>query len=381
MWHRFNKLGVLACLAILARAQETALDPRSSIKIDLPGDSPLTLVSADFGESRATARGGAMVLDLRMSLALRNSSSHRVRGVTMLVTAQEVTPGGKASVAVPSLDVAPGEVFPMRIDLRLLRPLQAGAGPLVRVGLDGVLFQDFSFYGPNRLDSRRSMMVWETEAQRDRQYFKAILQAYGADGLKRAMLDSLERQVQRPRLDVQVARGRSTSAAASAGERYAQFAFLPFPDSPIQPLEGAARLAGNEARAPRIDVRNRSSKPVRYFEIGWIVKDRAGKEYWAASVPGTKADSSLAPGQTGHALEDTALQFSRGPGQPVAIESMTGFVSHVEYVDGKIWVPNRASLESTQLLRLMAPSAEEQRLSDMYRKKGLGPVVDELKKF
>jgi hypothetical protein len=43
------------------------------------------------------------------------------------------------------------------------------------VGLDGVLFDDFSFYGPNQLDSKRSMMVWETEAQRDRQYFKSIL--------------------------------------------------------------------------------------------------------------------------------------------------------------------------------------------------------------
>ena len=59
-----------------------------------------------------------MVLDLHMQLSLRNSSPMRVRGVTLLVTAQEVTPGGKASVAVPSLSVAPGEMFPVRIDLR-----------------------------------------------------------------------------------------------------------------------------------------------------------------------------------------------------------------------------------------------------------------------
>jgi hypothetical protein len=32
------------------------------------------------------------------------------------VLAQEVTPGGKASVAVPSLNVASGETFPVRVD-------------------------------------------------------------------------------------------------------------------------------------------------------------------------------------------------------------------------------------------------------------------------
>ncbi|MGH9657895.1 MAG: hypothetical protein ACRD96_05080, partial [Bryobacteraceae bacterium] len=281
MWSlRSNAAAMVLCAAL--GAQETELDPRSSIKLDFPADSPVAVVSADFGESRATARGGAMVLDLRMALVLRNTGAHRVRGVTMLVAAQEVTPGGKGSVSVPSLDVAPGENFPLRIDLRLLRPLQAGAGPLVRVNLDGVLFHDFSFYGPNRLDSRRSMMVWETEARRDRQHFKSILQAYGDQALKRAMLDSLDRQAARPRLDVAVTRGgRSTSAAAAGVERNAQFAFLPFPDSPIEPVRGSARLAGAEARAPRIHVRNRSSRAVRYFEIGWIVTDRAGKQYWA----------------------------------------------------------------------------------------------------
>ena len=314
------------------------------------------------------------------SLTLRNSSSHRVRGVTMLVSAQEVTPGGKASVAVPSLDVGPGEAFPLRIDLRLMSPLQAGLGPHVQVGLDGVLFHDFSFYGPNRLDSRRSMMVWETEAQRDRQYFKSVLQAWGPDGLRRAMLDSLERQKARPKLDVQVARGRVTTSTAFA-ERQAQFAFFQFPDSPLEPLRGTALLSGNEARAPHIRVRNRSSKPVRSFEIGWIVKDREGREYWAASVPASSSEMDVRPGQTGSALQETTLRFAQGPNKPVVIESMTGFVSQVEFEDGKIWIPNRASLENAHLLRVVAPSAEEQRLSDLYHKKGLNALMEELKKF
>src|SRR5437588_10871325 len=125
-----SKLAVLvvACAAALC-AQDTPLDPYNSVKINLPPDSPLTLISADLGESHASARGSAVMLDLNMALKLRNSSPNHVRGVTLLVTAQEITPGGKASVCVPSIDVPPGENFPVRITLRLLRPGQMGGGP------------------------------------------------------------------------------------------------------------------------------------------------------------------------------------------------------------------------------------------------------------
>src|SRR5262249_3196021 len=153
---------------------------------------------------------------------------------------------------------------------------------------------------------------------------------YGPEGLQRLALDSINRQQARPRLDVQVSRGRSTSAAAGGPERQAQFAFLQFPDSPVQPIDGAARISGSEAKSPRIEGRNRSSKSVKYFEIGWIVKDSHGKEFWAASVPASSSEMTLHPGETGHTLQDKALRFSIGS-DPVAIEAMTGFVSQVEY--------------------------------------------------
>jgi hypothetical protein len=224
-------------------------------------------------------------------------------------------------------------------------------------------------------------MVWQTEAQRDRQQFKAVLAKYGPDGLQRFALDSFNRQGARPRLDVQVSRGgRATSAAAGGAERQAQFAFLQFPDSPVQPLDGSVRISGNQAKAPHIEVRNRSSKAIRYFEIGWIVKDNQGKEFWAASVPASGGDLNLQPGQTGRALQDTALRFSKGQGEPVAIQGTTGFVSQVEYTDGTIWVPDRTSLENAQLLSVLAPSLEEQRLTDLYHKKGLRALMEDLKK-
>lgn len=362
-------------------AQDRPLDPQSSIKINFPADSPLTLLSANMGESRAAARGSAVVLDLHMALSLRNASQSRVRGVTLLVLAQEVTAGGKASVSVPSIDVAPGQAFPVRIDLRLLRPAQVVGGPLVQISLDGVLFQDLSFYGPNRLDSRRVMTAWEMEAQRDRQHFKSILSARGPVALQRDVLESLARQSEMPRLNVQVSRGRTVSSAALGTERMQQFAFLQFPDSPVRPVEGSAQIFGNEARAPSIQVLNRSQKAVRYVEIGWLLRDSRGNQFMAASVPASGPELYLPPGRTARVLQDTSLKFAREGGQPLSIEGMTGFVSQVEYADGKLWIPDRASLEQARLLGVIAPSPEEQRLTDLYRKKGLNALIEELRKF
>ena len=362
-------------------AQETALDPGSSVKIDLPADSPLALVSTSMGESRATARGGAMVLDLHMALTLRNSGFRRVRGVVLLITAQEFAPGGKGSVARPCIDVPASQEFTIPIDLRLVRPVQQAGGPLVRVQLDGVLFEDLSFFGANRLNSQRALTFWETEAQRDRAYFKKVLQARGEKGLRDEMLLSMTKQAERPQLDVAMSRnGRTTGAAIPVGEHVAQFAFLKMPKSPVQPLEGWAEIAGNEARAPQIEVINQSGKPVRYVEIGWIVKDKEGHEYLAGSVPGSSAAMLIPAGQRSRLLPDTALKFSR-TGKPVEIAGMTGFVSQVEFADGKVWVPSRDELNSSPLLRVLAPSQEEQRLADIYSKKGAAALVAELNRY
>src|SRR4051812_49441683 len=104
-----RRLLALAALALPMFAQDALPDPANSVKVDLPGDSPLTLVSANPGESRVSTRGGAMVLDLHMGLTLRNTGFRRVRGVTLLITAQESAPGGKGSVARPSIDVPPSQ--------------------------------------------------------------------------------------------------------------------------------------------------------------------------------------------------------------------------------------------------------------------------------
>ena len=371
----------LAC-ALLSVAQEPVLDAGSSVKIDLPVDSPLVLVfPPSMGESRASTHGAAIELNLHMSLTLRNNGARRVRGVTLLITSQEFAPGGKASVARPCIDVAPGQEFTVPVDVRLVRPVQQAAGPLVRVQLDGVLFDDLSFFGPNKLNSQRAMTFWETEAQRDRAYFKQVLAAKGGKALQEEMLLSMAKQAEHSQLDVAISRnGRAVGSAVPVNERVAQFAFLQMPGAPVQPVSGSAQIAGNEARSPQIEVINQSKQAVRYVEIGWMVKDKEGHEYLAGSVPGSSTAMLLPPGQRSRLLPDTTLRFSK-TGRPVEIEGMTGFVSQVEFADGKVWVPSREEIKASPLLRIFAPSPEEQRLADIYSNKGLAALVAELGRY
>ncbi len=376
-WSRFA--AVLA-IAVPLAAQDS-LDPVSSVKIDLPSDSPVTLIQTGMGDSRATPRGGAVMLDLHMSLTLRNAGTRRVRGVVLLITAQELAPGGKGSVARPCIDVPPNQNFTVPIDIRLVRPVQQSGGPLVRVQLDGVLFDDLSFYGPNRLSSQRALTFWEVEAQRDRAFFKQALQARGENGLRQEIQASLSRQADHPQLDVSLTRnGRAAGSAVPSTDHVAQFAFLSLPNAPVQPVEGWAAISGNEARSPQVEVINRSGQTVKYVEIGWLVKDKSGREYMAGSVPASEMTMVLPAGQKARLLQDTALKFSR-TGRPVEIDGMTGFVSEVEFADGHVWVPSRRDLSSSPLLRVMAPSSEEQRLGDIYAKRGLAALVAELARY
>lgn len=372
----------MACLgAAVLSAQEGPL-PSGSVSINLPKDSPVALLSLASDQSRTSMRGAAMVLDLHMSLTLRNSGPNRIHGITLRVVSQEVTMGGKGSVTIPSLNIAPGDVFPVRIDMQLVRPTQVAGGPLVQVDLDGVLFQDLGFYGPNRLNSRRYLTACELEAQRDRDHFKRVLAQSGKDGLRRAMVDSLQRQAEMQPLTVKVRRGGSaiSSAALAGSEHLAKFAFLRMPDSPVEPLQGSALISGNEAHAPFVEVRNTTSRPVKYVEVGWVVKDQAGREYLAGSLPSANLTFYLPAGNTARLQQESTLNFSLG-GRPVNIRDMTAFVSEVEFADGKIWVPNRKSLDDPMLRRVMGPSPEEQRLSDLYRRKGIDALMEELRKF
>ena len=358
---------VIFVLAAAAACAQT-LSP----KIDLPADSPIGFLSADFSNSTTTARGGTYLLDVRAALSLRNLTQKKIRAVTLAVYAQEFAPGGKGSVSVPSLNVTPGEAFKVNLAVPLLRPMAptGPAGPSVEIKLDGVLFDDLSFSGPDTLKSRYAMLLWEMEARRDRKYLRTLVETAGAEALRKEMIAGLARQDDR-KPGAQMARGRVTNLEA---ERDMQFAFVEIPESPVETLSGSARVAQNEARAPRILVRNRSARPVDRVEIGWIVRDQQGREFLAASLP---ADLKLAPNQSADVRQDTALRLQ----DPAAIQGMTGFISSVSFADGSLWVPSRSALAVPRLREVVPASPEEQRLLQIYNKRGLEALIDELKKF
>jgi len=162
-------VGALSAAVLLAQGSHLSSE---QVRINLPKDSPVAFLGIATDQSRSEAQGSALVLDLHLSLTFRNAGQNRIHGLTLRVVSQEVAPGGKNWVAYSGLNVGPGEAFPARIDMRLMRPVQMAGGPLVEVSLDGVLFQDLTFVGPDRLNSRRTMRAWEMEAQRDREHFK-----------------------------------------------------------------------------------------------------------------------------------------------------------------------------------------------------------------
>jgi hypothetical protein len=357
----------------------------SSVNINLPADSPIALLNISTGSSRTTAVGAAMRLDLNLSLTLRNIGNNRIHGVFLRVVSQEGALGSVGSVFQPGLNVGPGEAFPVHITTKLMRPSQMAGGPLLRVDLDGVLFQDFSFYGPDKLHSRRIMMASEMESQRDRQALKGLLAQGGETALKNAMLKIKSREESVPRLQGRIVPGghsmTNQAMAAVTPERQEKFAFVQFPDSPVELKQGSTLIAGSEARAPSIEVHNRTDRPVKYVELGWVLTDPSGRAYMAGSLPSTDPAFSLPGRGTSQVRQENTLEFSTN-GKPLSIRNVTGFVSQVEFADGKVWVPTRQSLDSDALLQqVLEPSAEEERLANLYVTKGIGALVEELKKY
>ena len=46
------------------------LSAQDTLRVNFPADSPVAVISSNWGESRSAARGGALVVDLRTTLKL-----------------------------------------------------------------------------------------------------------------------------------------------------------------------------------------------------------------------------------------------------------------------------------------------------------------------
>jgi hypothetical protein len=85
-------------------------------------------------------------------------------------------------------------------------------------------------------------------------------------------------------------------------------------------------------------------------------------------------DLRLLPRQRTTLVQDVTLKFTQPGGAAIPIQEMTAYLASVEFEDGGMWVPERST-------RWPTPSPEEQRLTEIYRKRGVEALVQEIGRF
>jgi hypothetical protein len=369
------KLLIGLALSLCLSAQNTDSRPfsaQSVMNLKINGtDSPVQLVAADWGNSSYSPRGGLVQLDLKTSIVMQNVGRQQIRGVSLRVVANDLTPGGKGSVTVPSLRINPGEKFQVRVDLRLLSPMPKAGEPVIEVSLDGVLLENYSFFGPDEMRLRQSLVAWEMESRRDRDRFKKTLAQGGQDRLQAMLVDSVARLQAAADRSSRVKRtGRATNREP---EQELKLAAVRVPQAPVELLDGFLKVAGNEIRQPQIAVMNHGRQTVTSIEVGLRIWGVDGKDYIAPLAP---ADLTLNSGE--RKLVQSRDLFEIGGRAPVAIRDAEAFISRVAFKDGRVWTPSAKELSDPEWRRRLNPSPEEMRIADLYRRKGIQAVMADL---
>jgi hypothetical protein len=219
-------------------------------------------------------------------------------------------------------------------------------------------------------------MVYELQARRDRAYLAKLIQNGRWTDIREELNFGLE-DFSPQQFGLELLKEPSPASH----ERSMSISPVLFPSSPVTALGGAARVTGNEVRTPHIEVRNGSRKTVQSLDMGWIVRDERGRDFVAGSTP---AAVRLAPVQADRVSESATLRFSGPKGQPMLIEGLMAFVNDVEFGDGSVWIPTRLDIEAATsdpgLRRALATSPEQQRLADVYRRRGISGLIDELRR-
>ena len=231
-------------------------------------------------------------------------------------------------------------------------------------------------YGPDRLKSRRALLVYELEARRDRQYMANLLKNQQYDQLRQELDFGLQ-DVHPQQLGFELTRdlrptGKQLPIAVNT---------MAFPNAPVQAIGEMLRFPAMRSTLPRIELRNVSRRAVRSVDIAWIVRDERGESFMAGSVP---ASMPIGPVETAVANESGTLRFSNASGQPLAIGALMALVSNVEFADGNLWIPSRADIDGATsdpaLRKALSSSPEHQRLAEVFRRKGIRGLAEELKR-
>ena len=378
-WARAPRWICLAALAgtitLVAKAQEI------DIAVTIPEGVPVRAMASDFSSSDVEPRGGVLVINLSGTVHLENVGQEVIRALVLRIEAGDGAFGGRAAVTVPSRHTPRGEGLDIPINIRLLRPLPLPSGPAVVIEPDSVLFASMTSAGPDRLGAAGRLRVLEAEAQRDRAFFLSKIDSGGLPELATAMQDSLRRQAARPRLSVRLAGNGPATAGPAADPRRVEIAFLDIPGAPVV-AEGAVATALETVwSAPQFDLHNRSDQAVHHLDIGWLAEDAAGVVYSLGSAPlGGRPQMAAGARLETRPESRFRIEFPTSGGGH-ALGGMTAFLRSAGLMDGSVWVPSREALDVSGLADALPVSAEEERLSLLYRDRGPRAVEAELRKL
>jgi hypothetical protein len=78
------------------------------------------------------------------------------------------------------------------------------------------------------------------------------------------------------------------------------------------------------------------------------------------------------------------FRVSRLSGSPILVDGVAVFVNDVQFDNGDVWVPSRSDIAGADLdpalKSAIAKSPEQQKLAEIYRKRGFNALCDELRR-
>lgn len=368
------------------------VDPRSFVRVQLPPDSPVEVVDLSYGSSRIVRRPMALEMELNLILTLRNRSGKPVEGLA-LVLGTAAARGAVGLSAVSGIRLESGATFTLPARMHADYHLASTAASTsarqlpssMQVRLDAVLFSDGTGYGPDRMRALGAMRINQAESLRDRRFFHVL---YDSGGLPR-LLSVLQRwggeataQTNAPQETPSVLAGVSAERARALAQ-FADFRVARFSDAPIEIVSARARVFDGGLVDPSLEVRNISGVPVTDFLVTWLLSDATGKEFRGATIsasgwrePGTRFQ--VAPGESAVWSHSSVLAI--GPRATGPILSGRVYLRAVEFADGRVWVPERHTIEAAGLTGPLTFSPEVVRLFRLYQTRGPSALLAEFRR-
>ena len=372
----YSLIGLLVGVSV---SHLSAIDTETPwIAVEFPRDSPIIVTSARFGPNQSgRVRGMSMTSDLHGELLLRNSSAKVLAGLTLRIDSPNLGPALKASITLPSLRTAAGEMLPVRIDAAIVQPLSSEnmAGASVRISLDCAEFGDGSAVGPDTLDTEQQLHFYGAEADRDRKYLAGLLSAGQLPRLREALNFGLL-DTGRALAGMEVLPPETTDIAKT---QPSLIMCRNYDSAPVSVLNGAFHHLRNQLRGSRVTVRNRSAKPIKSIEVGYLVGTAREGLFFAGSVPST---ATLVPDQQLDLAGMPSLRVFETSGEPSSSAILVAFVARATFSDGSLWIPSRDDLQSftvdPALRRALSFSPEQQRLAELYHRDSISAVISDL---